>query len=290
VTVTIRPLRDDDVEAARSVQLSAFGADPSAPGAAELPPGAADRQRARFRHFLAHDPAGSWAAVAGDHVVGTALALRRGDLWGLSLLAVDPACQSRGVGSRLLSASLAYADGARRAVILSTEDHRAMRAYARAGFDLHPQVAARGRVEPAREPHDGGRVRAGSTDDAAFADGVDLAVRAAPRGPDHALLGATFAMFVVDDGDGRGYAYLRSDGEVVTVAATDDATAAALLWRCIAAAGERGQDAVVEHIAANQQWAVRVVLDAGMTLRPSGPVFWRGGAPPASYLPSGAYL
>lgn len=290
--VIVRPLTDADIEPARQVQIAAFTGNDETRGRPTPPVTAAraQRQRARLTHFLTHDPAGSWVAEADGAVVGVALALRRGDLWGLSLLVVSPPVQSRGVGRRLLTASLRYADGARRAVILSSQDPRAMRRYAKAGFDLHPQVAAGGCVRSAALPGARSRVREGTPGDAALADAVDEVVRGAPRGSDHDRLVDAFARYVVDDADGRGYAYVHVDGEVVALAATDEATAAALLWRCLAHAHEAGKDAVIEHIAGNQQWAVRTAVAAGLVLRPDGPVFWRGGAPPPSYLPSGAFL
>ena len=291
----MRPLAADDVEAVRRVQNAAFApldaADfPSSDPTEADSPAVASRQRARIVHFLEHDPDGSWVADVDGQVVGAALALRRGDLWGLSLLVVDPPVQSRGVGRQLLGASLQYAEGAARAIILSSRDPRAMRRYAKAGFDLHPQVVGTGRVDRASLPALGGRVRDGGAADTTFADDVDAAVRGARRGPDHELLAAAWAMFVVDDADGRGYAYVRDDGDVVALAAGDDDTAAALLWRCLAHTMEQGCDAVVDHVTGNQQWAIRVAVAAGLALRPGGPVFWRGAAPPPAYLPSGAFL
>src|SRR5438270_5186312 len=277
----------DDIEAARVVHAQAFAgpdepADPSA-----FPPEVTARQHRRYAHFREHDAPGSWVADGGNGVVGVALALRRDDLWGLSLLAVDPDCQAKGIGSRLLAASLTYAVGTARSVILSTSDPKAMACYARAGFDLHPQVAARGQVR--RCPYSP-RVRDAGPGDVDLADEVDRLVRGARRGPDQALLAETWTMFAVDDNDGRGYAYVRDNGEVEAVAATNDATATALLWRCLAYAADLQVEVSVEHANAEQQWAVRVITQAGLTLRPSGPVFWRGGAPPRHYLPSGPWL
>lgn len=291
----MRPLEAADVDAARGVQNAAFAPldaalDPGFDPAVADRPDVVERQRRRLLHFLTHDPAGSWVAEVDGRVSGVALALRRGDLWGLSLLVVDPEVQSRGVGRRLLDASLRYADGARRAVILSSQDPRAMRVYARAGFDLHPQVVGRGPVERSRLPALNGRVRDGARADAALGDEVDVAVRGAHRGPDHELMIDIWPMFVVDDVDGRGYAYVRSDGEVVALAATDDDTATLLLWRCLTHAAEAGSEALVDHITGNQQWAIRTVVAAGLALSPGGPVFWRGATPPPAYLPSGGFL
>jgi GNAT superfamily N-acetyltransferase len=281
----------DDIEAARVVQAAAFAGpdDPTDPST--FPPEVTARQHRRYRHLLAEDAAGCWVADGPDGVVGVALALLRDDLWGLSLLAVQPDLQARGIGRRLLDASLTYAASADRSVILSTSDPKAMACYAGAGFELHPQVAARGKVR--RTPPADPRVRAGDAGDAGdltLADDVDRVVRGAARYGDQRVLAEMWSMYVVDDDRGRGYAYVRDNGEVEAVAATDDETATALLWRCLAHAVDKDVEASVEHANARQQWAVRVILEAGLSLRPSGPVFWRGGSPPASYLPSGPWL
>src|SRR3954453_17878789 len=275
-------------EASRVVQALAFAGpdDPTDPST--FPPEVTARQHRRINQFLTHDAPGSWVAESADGVIGVALALRRDDLWGLSLLAVRPDCQAKGVGQQLLAATLTYAADVQRSVILSTGDPKAMASYARAGLDRYPQVAARGPVR--RLATQSMRVRPGSLADVEFADEVDMAVRGARRGPGQLVLAETWSMFVVDDRDGGGYAYVRDNGEVEAVAATDDDTATALLWRCLSYAADRGVDASVEHANAGQQWAVRVMVEAGLSLRPSGPVFWRGGRPPPSYLPSGPWL
>src|SRR3954454_12880649 len=195
----------DDVEAARVVQSLAFAGpdDPTDPS--RFPPEVTGRQHQRYELFLTHDAPGSWVAERSDGVVGIALALRRDDLWGLSLLAVRPDCQAKGVGHQMLAATLTYATDARRSVILSTSDPKAMACYARAGFDLYPQVAARGPVR--RLAPESSRVRPGSPADVDFADDVDRVVRGARRGPDQLVLAETWSMFVVHDSGGRGYAY-----------------------------------------------------------------------------------
>lgn len=278
----------DDIEAARRVQAAAFAGpdDPADPST--FPPEVTARQQRRFRQLLAEDPAGCWVAETGEGVVGVALALLRDDLWGLSLLAVRPDLQAKGIGRRLLDASLRYAEGADRSMILSTSDPKAMACYAGAGFDLHPQVAASGVVRGT--PPSDSRVRAGGQDDIAFADEVDRAVRRAARYGDQLVLAESWSMYVVDDSQGRGYAYVRDNGEVEAVAATSEDIATALLWRCLEHALARDVEASVEHINNEQQWAVRVVIEAGLSLRPSGPVFWRGDTPPQRYLPSGPWL
>src|SRR5881227_377733 len=113
-------MTSDDVDASRLVQALAFAGpdDPTDPSTFPLEVTA--RQHRRINQFLTHDGPGSWVAENADGVVGVALALRRDDLWGLSLLAVRPDCQARGIGGRLLDAALTYAEETPRAVILST--------------------------------------------------------------------------------------------------------------------------------------------------------------------------
>src|SRR5206468_4186472 len=134
-----------------------------------------------------------------------------------------------------------------------SRDPRAMHRYASAGFDLYPQIRATGTVAPERLRTLELPAREGSAADFAFADSVDVAVRGAVRGPDHEILASLGPMFVVDSGERRGYAYLRG-GRVMTVTASDDVTASALLWRCLAHVNEVGVEAQVDHVPANQQW------------------------------------
>jgi GNAT superfamily N-acetyltransferase len=292
MSVTIRRMTDDDVVVAAEVQLRSFmdldrreGVEPPAPSQDVV-----DRQHNRLRHFIANDPDGSWVATDSERVIGCALALKREILWGLSLLVVDPDVQSAGTGRKLLDASLTYAAGCDRAVILSSMDPRAMRSYATSGFTLFPQVQGKGTPDRAALPALHGRVRDGALSDLDLADDVDRAVRGAPRGPDHVRMATDMPLFVVDDTDGRGYAYVRSDGEIAALAASDDETAADLLWRCFAHATEIGKPAAVIDLNAEQQWAITVSYRARLEVTPAGPVFWRGTTPPPSYLPSGAYL
>jgi GNAT superfamily N-acetyltransferase len=285
-------MTDADVASAGEVQVAAFVDLDRRVGIEPKPVTDAVWQRihARLRHFVVYDPAGSWVAVDGEKVIGCALALKRESLWGLSLLVVDPSVQSAGTGRKLLDASLTYAEGCDRAIIVSSSDPRAIRCYATSGFALFPQVEGNGEPDRTALPALHGRIRDGSLADVELADDVDRAVRGAARGPDQVRLATDMTMFVADDVDGRGYAYVRTDGEVMALAASDHQTASALLWRCFAHVCEVGKPASVSDMNAGQQWAIAASFAARLKVTPGGPVFWRGIAPPAAYLASGAYL
>src|SRR6476619_4719490 len=122
--VIVRPLTRADVDDAAAVQRAAFDDHDRRRGdpVPETTPERIEGQRRRITHFLVHDAAGAWVADADGRVIGVSLALKRGDLWGLSLLVVDPGVQSRGIGRRLLDAALTYADPDAPAVILSSRD------------------------------------------------------------------------------------------------------------------------------------------------------------------------
>jgi hypothetical protein len=87
----------------------------------------------------------------------------------------------------------------------------------------------------------------------------------------------------------RGFVVHR-DGSPRLLAARDEEAAAALLWGALAEA-PRGATVQVDFISAGQDWAIAVILEAGLALSPDGPLFVRGDVGPLRpYLPSGAYL
>lgn len=245
----------------------------------------------RYRSFVDRDPDGSWVAETGGVVVGASLALLREDLWGLSLLMVDPAWQSSGVGGRLLSAALHYGRNANNGIIMSSPDARALRAYARAGFRLQPELAAYGPVAHTRIPAVTG-VREGDVSDIRICDCADRHVRGAAHGADDigVLLAHGNRMLVTDDDRGTGYVCVR-DGEVALLAATTDDAASRLLFAALAITPE-GKAARVTAMTGSQQWAINTVLECGLRLsHVTGAVLIRGNPGPMTpYLPNGAFL
>ena len=280
----LRPMTEDDVPAAHRVVVAAFEdlgrrmheppAPPADPAAAYL----------RLRRILATDPGGCWVAEDGDGLAGVAAALVRERVWGLSLLVVRPDAQSSGIGRELLARALAHGERATGGIILASADPRALRAYARAGFALHPTLSATG-VPRARIGC--AEVRLFEPDDHELAARVDRAVRGAPHGADlDALAAGGCELLVLPE---RGYAAHR-DGAVKAIAAFDDAAAAALL-RTVLARMPAGRSAEVDWIGGAQQWAIDVAVAARLELRRGGAIALRGDVGSfRPYLPGGAYL
>ena len=214
-------------------------------------------------------------------MVGSANAIVREGLWGLTLFAVAPEHQARGVGRRLLDAALAYGDGARGGWIMSSEDPKALRRYALAGFDLRPCVAAAGMLRT-----DLPVVHAEESDDLRHAEPISRAVRGASHGDDLAGLLDGGARLLTLPG---GFA-IHEEGSVRVLAALDDDTATRLLRACFAQA-PRGATVQIDLLTAGQDWAIRSCLEAGLALSPSGAVFTRGDVGPMRpYVPTGSWL
>ena len=194
--------------------------------------------------------------------------------------------RGRGIGRRLLDAALTHGAEARGAIILSSEDPRAMRRYSRAGFALRPCIAAAGIVRRDGLPGADG-VREAGEEGLALAAQISRHVRGASHGDDlRFYLDWDGRMLTYED---RGYA-IHVDGSVRILAARDDEAAAALL-RGALHASPPGATVITDFITSGHDWAVRTCLDAGLSLTPEGPLFVRGDVGPMRpYLPSGAFL
>ncbi len=233
----------------------------------------------RISHLRRTDPDSAWVAEIDGEPVGCALALVRDGMWFLSLLIVKPGLQGKGIGRELLDAALTTATD--RSWILSTVEPAAVRRYQRAGFAMHPTYTAKGRPDLSKMPaitgireYDGDR---GTLDD------VLLAVRGARLGTevDYFVQGPN--RIVVRPG--KGFAVFRKDSALL-LAATEEQTARDLLWTVLAEATEPVE---VDWLAANQQWAIDVCLDARLTLSSGASIALRGQPMMSPYLPSGAF-
>lgn len=286
--IDIRPMTLGDVVAVGAVVERA--AEQLERRAGREPRSRTDEQRERFlgglRRFVELDPTGAWVAADGDSVVGMAAAIRRESFWGLSMLFVAPEQQNQGVGRRLLDAGLECAAGADVRMILSSPDPRALRRYSLAGLDIHPTVEAIGTIDRKAIPDDLDG-RPGSASDLDLAADVDAGLRGSRAEDVEYLLSDGAGMQVIDRRSARGYVVHR-DGRLMMLGASDDATASLLLWRFIA---QSQGEVEIWGLAAQQNWAVKVALAAGLQVAAAGALFLAGREhPPGPWLPSGWYF
>ena len=285
--VRLRPLRADEAEEAHRLSAHTFsvldrgGAPPPLPPTPER----LARGTARVAHLQRTDPDGAWGAFDGDRLVGVTLASRRGSLWFLSLLTVEPALQGQGIGHRLLDRALTTASAAPAALICSSEDPKALRRYGTAGFALLPAYRARGTLDRSRLPAVDG-VREGDWDaDRDLVEQIAVQVRGALVGPDLDAYAANGARLLLADGPaGRGYA-VPFGQSCRPLAATTAAAARALL---LAGLAELEGEVTVEFVTAEQQWAVQALLELRLPFKPGDSLCVRGFRPTGPYLPSGA--
>lgn len=281
----MRPMRIEDVRSVVNVFQRSLEGMRTAIGL----PAAYDSARldGGVLHLFGHDPAGSWVAENGEgDIVGFAQAARRGELWVLCHLFVDPLSQSAGIGSGLLRLAFSYAEGCKSGLIASTPLPAAITLYARLpGFVVHPMVSASGRVnrERLRPAPD---VHAGDAQGRELADAIDQSVRGGAHGADiDYLLDQGATLLTVAD---RGYAVVSAE-QVDLLAATDADAAEQLLSDAL---GRTRPGAVIsiKRIGAGQPWASRLSVTAGLRLSPWGPlVSWNCEAATSHYLADSAF-
>jgi GNAT superfamily N-acetyltransferase len=281
----IRPMREEDVEPLAELGLDADEHIRRSRGEpVQARPDLATVVR-RFFLPLETDPDGAWVSEDERGLTGGAFAFMREGVWILSQLAVRPDVQSKGLGSALLRRTWAYGAAAKGRLIATSEDPRALRAYARLGLDVRPCIRAVGTPRGVEEP---AGIRIGDARDIPFTEDVDRHVRRAAHGPDiHVLLDSDQTLLIAED---RGYAVVSERGGPRLLAAYDEAGARAVLQAVLARAGER--EISVNWITEPQQWAIQTCLDARMDLRTDIGAIMSGGdvGPFHPYLPNGAYL
>ncbi|MDJ1136488.1 GNAT family N-acetyltransferase [Streptomyces iconiensis] len=291
----LRPVKDteEDAETVRQLATAAFGDSHALKGDAPPEPPSPERvarSHERIRHLARHDPGGSWIAEdpTGQPVGAAQSAIREGT-WGLALLVVLPSAQGKGAGNALLQRALEHGRGCLRGLICCSRHPAAVRAYRRAGFEVHPTMRMRGRVDHARLPAPDGPAVAGTARDRDLLDSVDRRVRGGAHGPDHDYLMRHCRLVVADDLAGSGYCYIHETGMVELLAATSRRLATRVLSAALLSLGD-GVVAEVHDVTAGQQWAVDVALDAGLGVRAEGFLCVRGLRPPSPYIPSGTFL
>jgi GNAT superfamily N-acetyltransferase len=281
----LRRMTEADVPAANELKNHTFADLERRLGEEPTPvPDDPSPQYVRLRRLVHTDPGGAWVAERDGELVGCAMALVREGVWGLSLLVVRPDAQSGGLGRALLRRVYEHGGAAVTGrIVLSSSDPRALRSYARLGLTAHPCLSAKGVPNGVAEPPD---VRPGTLADLPLTEEIDRRVRRAAHGDDiAALLESGHALLVAP---GRGYA-VTTPTEVRLLAASDEAAARDLLLGVLARAGRVAIS--VDWLSAQQDWAVRTCVEAGLELSGHGAVFLGGDVGPfRPYLPSGAYL
>jgi GNAT superfamily N-acetyltransferase len=280
--IVIRAMRHDDIGPVDAIAWSVLGHHrPTTDHVARRA-----RAQARFEHCLALDPGGAWVAECNGEIVGTAIAILREGIWGLGLFAVAEQHQAKGIGRRVLDAALAYGDGARGGLIMSSEDPKAMRRYVLAGFDLHPCVACAGVLRPDLPPAPAGIEELDRAAAIEHAAPISRAVRGASHGEDLGLLIDSGCRMLALE---RGFV-IHEEGTIRILAAYDEETAAMLL-RAAFAQAPPGATVQADLITGGHDWAIRICLDGGLAISPAGGVFTRGEVGPMRpYLPTGAWL
>jgi GNAT superfamily N-acetyltransferase len=249
------------------------------------------RRQDRTRHFLHTDPEGSWVAEDEGIVVGMSQSFVREDYWTLSQLGTLPGRQGQGLGRELLRLALIHGDPHSPGTIQCSRDPKAMALYTSFGFVLHPVVAAWGAMRPGSVERPAEVVRyepdAVTERELDIVTAIDRKVRGSGRSADIVSMLAQPGHRLLLLGE-DGYAVARDD-RIVALGARDE-TAATLVLKAMLAEAPAGETIEINWLTSAQQWAIRVVIEAGIELQPYGPVMVRGmDGPPSPYIPSGGY-
>ncbi len=283
-SLTVRVMRDADLDAAAALSSAAFGV----PVEAEQH---VRRWRERVEHPMRTDPAGAFVAELDGRLVGVAEAIRRERLWCLSLLAAAPDAQSVGAGRALLRRALRYGADAPAGLIASSNDPRALRLYALHGFSLRPTFDAEGTLLRRALPReraqvtevDPGELETGVLE--AFAE-VSRDVRGGPHTQELMYMHARGGR-ILRVGD-RGFAVVEPR-RVALLAARDEEGAGALLWAALERA-DSIEGIRVRWITGEQQWALRILARAGLRFSGYGALGVRGDPGTLSpFLPSAPF-
>jgi predicted N-acetyltransferase YhbS len=273
-------MKAEDIDAVARVAGAAFGLDFSEQGTFEL-------WWDRLAHPLRVDPEGSFVAERDGRVIGVGQALIRERLWLLSMLTVEPGVQSGGAGRALLERTLQARDGTDCGLIVSSNDPRAMRLYAQAGFAVLPTVQSEGAVDRAKLPAPDPRIKEGGVDDIEQLAAISREVRGAPHTSElRYALGREGRLLFIPE---RGFVVVLPNWCVWLLVARDEGVAQALLRAALAEVGDSDRS-LVRWLTADQQWAIQVLVQAGLRLTAHGALCVQGHPGPlAPFIPSGPF-
>jgi hypothetical protein len=194
-------------------------------------------------------------------------------LWCLSLLAVQPGLQGVGAGHRLFDRALEYGAGCEHGLILASDDPRARRLYAQAGFRLRPTFRAAGTLDRTSLPPPSSETREGGKADLAWLEAISREVRGAPHTAElRFALERGGRLLCVQD---RGFVVVLPGEGVWLLAAADEQTATVLLWGALRTLEDGGRW-VLRWATQEQRWALDIAVRAGLRLIPYGALCVRG--------------
>lgn len=273
----VRPMAETDVSQVVTATAEAFATDISAPRLRRI-------WEHRVRHSLRTDPAGSFVSERSGRVTGAAQAVIRERLWVLSLMAVSPTLGRGGEGRALMDATLAYGAGTEAGMIIASDDPRALRLYASAGFALEPTFRASGAIDPTLIPRIDSPITQVDPGDLSTLAAISRAARGAAHTPD--LEVALFAESSVYRLEDRGFVVTYPGRGIWMLAARDEQAAVALLWYGLAAL--RHEPRVdIGWISGRAQWALDLCVAARLSFTTYGAIGTRGAVGPLHpYIPS----
>ena len=267
--LTIRPATPADLPACERVWRDGLNGYLVRLGQFEVPednPGL----RRLHAHTLATDPNLFRVAARGEAVVAFGSAVRRGPVWFLSMLFVDPGEQARGLGRQLLGALLP-GDGAVLATATDSAQPVSNGLYASLGIvPRMPILNLVGRPREGWSPPplpDGMTV--GSMPDGGSAEVADLdrEVVGFTHPQDHAFaLGERPAAFAYRGSDGRllGYGYTSAVGRIGPIAVREPELLGLVLGHLLTAVVPRGASAV--WLGGASDPAISLALEAGLRI------------------------
>ena len=289
-----REMRREDVEAAIDTMVAAEAATPVSHPHPRPDAGFRARRVAILSALIGKPGAYAVVAESRGRIVGQALALRDGPLWGLSLLFVDPVLHGRRIGSTLLRMCREWGADATLGLIESSADQKAMRAYSALGFRFNPAMGAAGIVDPALlrpTPH----VRKAAQEKLEGVASVDRRLRGASRAAGvEILLDNGAELLWAEHKDAAGFAVHLSgrpfiDGSPIILGADTGELAEQLLTAFLRATA--GDHIGIYSMSARQDWALKLTMQAGLNLFPMAPTFSQGyDQLPEFWLMSGVFF
>lgn len=270
-------MTDADVPGAATASAEAFELDISTAEARA-------RWEDRVRHSLMTDPEGSFVTERDGRVTGVAQAVIRDRLWILSLLTVSPSAGLSGEGRALVETALTYDRDTDAGIIIASNDPRALRIYASAGFRLAPTFRVDGGPNPALLQSPDPRITEVPASELETLAPISRGARGAAHTRDLPVaLSRGGEVLRLED---RGFVVTMPGRGIWALAARDEEAATALLWAGFDRLRDESQIGI-GFVGGDQQWALEVFLAARLSFYTQGAIATRGAIGPLyPYIPS----